>query len=429
MSPPTAASVNGLVVVDKEAGWTSHDVVARCRRIFGQRRVGHAGTLDPDATGVLLVGLGRATRLHALPHRAPQDLRGEVVLGTATSTLDASGEVTGTWDMAEVTLAEVAGGGGRPDRATIEQVPPMVSAVKVGGPAAPRAGPRGDRGGAGPPGRSPCYRFDVAADRDDPGVFRHRGGVLVGDLRAGRWPPTWGPPSGAAPTCATSAAPGSARSPTDDARLVDELTPAVVLTPAQACATWTRWCVPLDAQKPRRPGGCPSTGSPSGSSGDGPWGLVDDDQRPAGRLRGHRDRPHPARRGRGVGRLTARPAGTGREPAGGNLQAVEIVTGRAATAPPAGGYRRDHRRLRRRPPRAPGPAGASCRPGPGRAGLATVVVTFDRHPASVVRPESAPQLLCDLDQKLELLDVVPASTARWWSASTRTGPTRRPRTS
>ena len=63
VSPPVPSQVNGLVVVDKEAGWTSHDVVARCRRIFGQRRVGHAGTLDPDATGVLLVGLGRATRL------------------------------------------------------------------------------------------------------------------------------------------------------------------------------------------------------------------------------------------------------------------------------------------------------------------------------------------------------------------------------
>ena len=56
VSPPAADQVNGLVVVDKEAGWTSHDVVARCRRIFGQKRVGHAGTLDPDATGVLLVG-------------------------------------------------------------------------------------------------------------------------------------------------------------------------------------------------------------------------------------------------------------------------------------------------------------------------------------------------------------------------------------
>ena len=121
------------MVVDKEAGWTSHDVVARCRRIFGQRRVGHAGTLDPDATGVLLVGLGRATRLLRFLTALPKTYEAEVVLGTATSTLDASGEVTGTWDM--------DGGhawprcGRRPRRLTgpIEQVPPMVSAVKVGG--------------------------------------------------------------------------------------------------------------------------------------------------------------------------------------------------------------------------------------------------------------------------------------------------------
>ena len=59
-------SVNGLVVVDKAAGWTSHDVVARCRSIFGQRRVGHAGTLDPDATGVLLVGLALGLVLSVL---------------------------------------------------------------------------------------------------------------------------------------------------------------------------------------------------------------------------------------------------------------------------------------------------------------------------------------------------------------------------
>ncbi|HEY2429525.1 MAG TPA: hypothetical protein VGI06_11395, partial [Acidimicrobiales bacterium] len=56
-------TTDGIVVVDKPAGWTSHDVVARCRRLYGQRRVGHAGTLDPGATGVLVVGLGRATRL------------------------------------------------------------------------------------------------------------------------------------------------------------------------------------------------------------------------------------------------------------------------------------------------------------------------------------------------------------------------------
>ena len=100
-------SATGLVVVDKEAGWTSHDVVARCRRIFGQRRVGHAGTLDPDATGVLLVGLGRATRLMRFLTALPKTYVAEIVLGSATSTLDASGEVTGTWDMSGVTPARV----------------------------------------------------------------------------------------------------------------------------------------------------------------------------------------------------------------------------------------------------------------------------------------------------------------------------------
>ena len=101
--PGRLVSVSGLVVVDKDAGWTSHDVVARCRRIFGQRRVGHAGTLDPDATGVLLVGLGRATRLLRFLTALPKTYTTDIVLGTATSTLDASGEVTGSYDMAHVT--------------------------------------------------------------------------------------------------------------------------------------------------------------------------------------------------------------------------------------------------------------------------------------------------------------------------------------
>ena len=64
--------IDGLVVVDKAAGWTSHDVVAKCRGIFGQKRVGHAGTLDPGATGVLLVGLGRVTRLLRYPGAMPK---------------------------------------------------------------------------------------------------------------------------------------------------------------------------------------------------------------------------------------------------------------------------------------------------------------------------------------------------------------------
>src|ERR687886_262026 len=82
---------DGLVVVDKPAGWTSHDVVARLRRIYGQRRVGHAGTLDPDATGVLLVGLGRATRLLRFLTETGKVYRGEVSFGVATDTLDAAG--------------------------------------------------------------------------------------------------------------------------------------------------------------------------------------------------------------------------------------------------------------------------------------------------------------------------------------------------
>jgi len=128
----SAPDITGLVVVDKEPGWTSHDVVARCRRIFGLRRVGHAGTLDPDATGVLLVGLGRFTRMLRFLSALGKSYTGEIVLGVATSTLDASGEVTGRWDMSGVDLSAVraAAAGLTGD---VRQRPPMVSAVKVGG--------------------------------------------------------------------------------------------------------------------------------------------------------------------------------------------------------------------------------------------------------------------------------------------------------
>jgi tRNA pseudouridine55 synthase len=126
------SQVDGLVVIDKPTGCTSHDVVARCRRIFGQKKVGHAGTLDPDATGVLLVGLGRATRLLQWLTGLPKSYTGEVVLGVATTTLDAGGEVTGTWDMSAVTLEEARAAAARLT-GEITQVPPMVSALKVGG--------------------------------------------------------------------------------------------------------------------------------------------------------------------------------------------------------------------------------------------------------------------------------------------------------
>jgi tRNA pseudouridine55 synthase len=124
--------IDGLAVVDKPAGMTSHDVVARCRRIFGQKRVGHAGTLDPDATGVLLVGLGRATRLLTFMSGLSKSYDAEIVLGAATSTLDASGEVTGRWDMSGVTV-EAARAAAVRLTGPIDQIPPMVSAVKIGG--------------------------------------------------------------------------------------------------------------------------------------------------------------------------------------------------------------------------------------------------------------------------------------------------------
>ncbi len=153
-------SIDGLVVLDKPAGCTSHDVVARCRKIFGQRRVGHGGTLDPDATGVLLVGLGRATRLLGYLTALPKSYRAEVVLGTETTTLDDSGEVTASYDMAGVGLEDV-----RRAAATfvgeIDQIPPMVSAVSVGGRRLhelARAGIEVERA----PRRVTVLRFDVA---------------------------------------------------------------------------------------------------------------------------------------------------------------------------------------------------------------------------------------------------------------------------
>src|SRR3954452_10913581 len=124
--------VDGLVVVDKPGGWTSHDVVARMRKLAHTRRVGHAGTLDPMATGVLVVGIGRATRLlgHLAAH--DKDYDATIRLGAATTTDDAEGEVQSTRDASAVSdgairvaMADLHG--------DIDQVPSSVSAVKVDG--------------------------------------------------------------------------------------------------------------------------------------------------------------------------------------------------------------------------------------------------------------------------------------------------------
>jgi tRNA pseudouridine55 synthase len=122
----------GLVTVDKPAGLTSHDVVARVRRLAGTKRVGHAGTLDPMATGVLLVGVGRATRL--LGHLAlhDKDYVATMRLGVTTSTDDAEGEPLAVQAATDVTAAAIATAAAALT-GEIEQRPPAVSAIKVGG--------------------------------------------------------------------------------------------------------------------------------------------------------------------------------------------------------------------------------------------------------------------------------------------------------
>jgi tRNA pseudouridine55 synthase len=123
---------DGIVVVDKPAGWTSHDVVARARRLAGTRRVGHAGTLDPMATGVLVLGIGRATRLlgHLALHDKAYDAT--VRLGQTTVTDDAEGEILAASSAAGVT-DEAITHAVRALTGDILQVPSAVSAIKING--------------------------------------------------------------------------------------------------------------------------------------------------------------------------------------------------------------------------------------------------------------------------------------------------------
>ena len=123
---------DGLVIVDKPGGMTSHDVVARIRRLAGTKRVGHAGTLDPMATGVLVVGVEKATRLLGYLALTEKQYDATIRLGQSTSTDDAEGELTGGASAADLmpqALAVAVQG----LTGEIEQVPPAVSAIKVDG--------------------------------------------------------------------------------------------------------------------------------------------------------------------------------------------------------------------------------------------------------------------------------------------------------
>ena len=166
----SSAGPHGVVVIDKPAGWTSHDVVAKSRGVIGTRKVGHSGTLDPDATGVLVLGVGNATRLLRFLTELPKRYEGEIVLGTETTTLDAAGEITATHDMSAVTDDQVRAAANRLT-GDLMQVPPMVSAIKIDGKRLhelAREGKEVDR----PPRPVRVDRFDVEPVGGARGVWR-----------------------------------------------------------------------------------------------------------------------------------------------------------------------------------------------------------------------------------------------------------------
>lgn len=262
--------IDGLAVVDKPGGMTSHDVVARCRRIFGQRRVGHAGTLDPDATGLLLVGLGRATRLMQFMSGLDKTYEAAILLGISTSTLDASGEVTGKWDMSRVTLDDVRRAAAGLTGAIL-QVPPMVSAVKVGGRrlhALAREGIEVERR----PRPVSVHRFEVESLGESiarativcsSGTYVR---VLASDLGE-----MLGGGAHVLSLRRTAVGPWTA----GDSRSLDALERSSVVPPAQ-CLPWLEQVVAAGEIGPQVANGRVLDESALGVSGGGPWTVIDE---------------------------------------------------------------------------------------------------------------------------------------------------------
>ncbi|MDT5091893.1 MAG: tRNA pseudouridine55 synthase [Mycobacterium sp.] len=153
----------GLVIVDKPSGMTSHDVVGRCRRIFATRKVGHAGTLDPMATGVLVIGIERATKILGLLITSTKSYAATMRLGASTTTDDADGEVLTTAPAGTVSDGQIAAAiAGL--RGEISQIPSTVSAVKVAGQRAYRLAREGQAVELAPRNVR-VDRFDVVAIR------------------------------------------------------------------------------------------------------------------------------------------------------------------------------------------------------------------------------------------------------------------------
>jgi tRNA pseudouridine55 synthase len=263
-------SPSGVAVVDKPAGWTSHDVVAKARGLLGTRKVGHSGTLDPDATGVLVLGVGRATRLLTYLSGLDKTYTGEVVLGVATSTLDAAGEVTGMWDMSGVAVDEVRRAA-KELTGEISQVPPMVSAKKVGGQrlhALARQGVEVEREAVA----VRVDRFDVG-ETEEPGVFKVSvscsSGTYVRSLAADLGAELGG---GAHLRNLRRTAVGPYT--LDEAVALDRLAPERVLPAVEALRGKPRLTVDGDLLAAVRNGKVLPAAA-LGAEGDGPWPVVD----------------------------------------------------------------------------------------------------------------------------------------------------------
>ena len=275
---------DGLAVVDKDAGWTSHDVVAKSRGLLGTRKVGHSGTLDPDATGVLLLGVGRVTRLLRYLTALGKTYTCEIVLGAETTTLDDSGDVTATYDMSAVTPAQVAAAAAMLT-GPILQIPPMVSAVKVDGRRLhdlAREGIEIER----QPRPVTVHRFDVTPVPGEPLRYRAEvecsSGTYVRTLAADLGTALGG---GAHLRDLRRTAIGSFS--LDDAVPLERLEPARLLTPAEALRDYPT--VTVDAAEVLAVGHGKVLPADERFAGAGPWPLIDADGRLLAVYIAHRD--------------------------------------------------------------------------------------------------------------------------------------------
>lgn len=386
-------SVAGLLRVDKPAGPTSHDVVGRVRKALGVRRVGHSGTLDPPATGLLLVGVGWATRLLRFTGQLPKTYVAEIVFGTETTTLDATGDVVAAADMDvdEAALSDALA------RFTddILQVPPMVSAVKVGGEALYNKARRGEEveRRARP---VTVHALDLRAFDGERATVEVRcsAGTYVRSL-AGDLGRALGGYAHVGALRRTAVGPHRV----EEALSLDELDDrgrAGLLAPAAVMEGFATLQVDTDTAV------AVSQGKPLPAAlmaAPGPTAVLD----PAGHLRAVYETDGDTARPVCVAPPESIPGGAGGVRGGDGvapgMQVIEHLE--ACPRPPAGcvvsignfdGVHRGHRAVI-----------AALRREADAIGAATAVVTFDPHTLEVIRPEVAPRLLTTTERKLELL--------------------------